>query len=110
MHILKIPLFGCRKKHCRTISDVCAKYHVTYKNIYEDGELEEHATCKNYLQVQQEGKRQVQREIKIYLDYAEDQAKQHIPMHMSDWEEKLNVFLQFTGRKVLKRMQARSLK
>lgn len=23
-------------------------------------------------------------------------------MHMSDWEEKLNVFLQFTGRKVLK--------
>lgn len=29
------------------------------KNIYEDGELEETLTCKNYLQVQQEGKRQV---------------------------------------------------
>ena len=37
----------------------------------------------------------------MYLDYAEDQAKQHIPMYMKDWEEKLNAFLQFTGRNVL---------
>lgn len=37
----------------------------------------------------------------MYLDYAEDQAKQHIPMHMNDWEEKLNAFLKFTGREVL---------
>lgn len=27
------------------------------KNIYEDEELEENSTCKNYLQVQQEGNR-----------------------------------------------------
>jgi hypothetical protein len=39
--------------------------------------------------------------VTMYLDYAEDQAKKHIPMHMSDWEEKLNAFLQFTGRDVL---------
>lgn len=39
--------------------------------------------------------------VNMYLDYAEDQALQHIPMYMSDWENKLNNFLQFTGRKVL---------
>lgn len=36
------------------------------KNIYTDGELEEAATCKNYLQVQNEGDRQVKREMKFY--------------------------------------------
>lgn len=37
----------------------------------------------------------------MYLDYAEDMAKQHIPMHMADWENKLNDFLKFHGRKIL---------
>jgi len=39
--------------------------------------------------------------VTMYLDYAEDQASQHIPMYMADWEEKLNGFLKFTGRKIL---------
>ena len=39
--------------------------------------------------------------VTMYLDYAEDQAKQHIPMYMHDWEDRLNGFLQFMGRKVL---------
>jgi len=39
--------------------------------------------------------------VTMYLDYAEDQAQQHIPMYMADWEKKLNDFLLFTGRKVL---------
>lgn len=39
--------------------------------------------------------------VTMYLDYAEDQAKQHIPMYMNDWEQRLDAFLQFTGRKVL---------
>ena len=39
------------------------------KNIYKDGELQEESTCKNYLQVQKEGTRQVQREVKIYICY-----------------------------------------
>lgn len=39
--------------------------------------------------------------VNMYLDYAELQAKQHHVMHMSDWEEKLNQFLQFNGREVL---------
>ena len=39
--------------------------------------------------------------VNMYLDYAELQAKQHRAMHMADWEEKLNQFLQFNGREVL---------
>lgn len=39
--------------------------------------------------------------VTMYLDYAEDQAKRHIEMHMSDWEKKLDAFLRFTGREVL---------
>lgn len=39
--------------------------------------------------------------VTMYLDYAEDHAKQHIPMYMHDWEDRLNGFLQFMGRKVL---------
>jgi len=34
--------------------------------IYEEGELTEEATCKDYLQVRQEGARQVQRSLKHY--------------------------------------------
>lgn len=36
------------------------------KNIYEEGELEENSTCKNYLQVQTEGNRTVQRNSRHY--------------------------------------------
>ena len=36
------------------------------RNIYEEGELEQFATCKNFLQVRQEGNRQVSREIPFY--------------------------------------------
>jgi hypothetical protein len=36
------------------------------KNIFEEGELEEQATCKDFLQVQNEGGRQVQRTQKFY--------------------------------------------
>lgn len=39
--------------------------------------------------------------VNMYLDYAELQAKNHRAMHMADWEEKLNQFLQFNGREVL---------
>lgn len=36
------------------------------KAIYADNEIDEKATCKNYLQVQNEGQRQVKRTLKIY--------------------------------------------
>lgn len=36
------------------------------KNIFEEGELEESSTCKDFLQVQKEGKREVKRNQKFY--------------------------------------------
>lgn len=36
------------------------------KHIYEDGELDEISTCRNFRQVRQEGSRQVVREIPMY--------------------------------------------
>jgi len=36
------------------------------KNIFEDGELNQDATCKDYLQVRTEGQREVKRAVKIY--------------------------------------------
>jgi hypothetical protein len=36
------------------------------KAVYEDGELDETSTCKSYLQVRMEGKRQVRRSLKHY--------------------------------------------
>ena len=35
-------------------------------NAYKEGELEKESTCKEYLQVQQEGKRKVSRMVKYY--------------------------------------------
>jgi hypothetical protein len=37
----------------------------------------------------------------IYLDYAEDMAKRHIPMTMQDWKNRLNAFLAFNERDIL---------
>ncbi|MBN2890554.1 MAG: virulence RhuM family protein, partial [Bacteroidales bacterium] len=36
------------------------------KNVFEEGELQENTTVKDYLTVQTEGKREVQRNLKIY--------------------------------------------
>jgi hypothetical protein len=55
--------------------------------------------AKNYLS--EDEIRALNRIVTMYLDYAEDQAAQHIPMYMADWDKKLNDFLTFTGRKVL---------
>jgi hypothetical protein len=56
-------------------------------------------TAKNYLtETEVKG---LNRIVNMYLDYAEDMAERHIPMYMKDWEQKLNDFLQFTGRKIL---------
>ena len=55
--------------------------------------------AKNYLTKEEIDN--LNRIVTMYLDYAEDQAKQHIPMYMNDWEQRLDAFLQFTGRKVL---------
>ena len=38
----------------------------------------------------------------MYLDYAEYQAENHNAMTMNDWIERLNAFLQFNGKEILK--------
>lgn len=55
--------------------------------------------AKNYLN--EEELSELNRVVAMYLDFAEDQARRHIPMYMKDWEEKLNSFLNMTGREVL---------
>ena len=56
--------------------------------------------AKNYLS--QEEIAMLERLVSAYLDLAEMQAKRHIPMTMSDWEERLNGFLTLWDHEVLK--------
>lgn len=39
--------------------------------------------------------------VTMYLDYAERQARRHVPMTMEDWAAKLDVFLQFNEEEIL---------
>lgn len=55
--------------------------------------------AKNYLS--KDEVEALNRIVVMYLDYAEDMAKQRVPMHMAEWENKLNEFLKFYGRNVL---------
>jgi len=62
------------------------------KSIFVEGELSEGATCKESLQVRQEGGRD---------EFAELQALDRRPMTMRNWLEKLDEFLKISGRKLL---------
>lgn len=55
--------------------------------------------AKNYLSERE--MKQLDRFVTMYLDYAETQAEENIPMTMSDWAEKLNAFLQFNKKDIL---------
>lgn len=59
------------------------------KNIYQEGELDESATCKDFLQVQSEGGRQVQRSRKFYnLDAVISvgyRIKSHVATRFRQW-------------------------
>ena len=59
------------------------------KNIYEDDELDEWATCKDFLQVQNEGGREVRRERKFYnLDMilaVGYRVRSHVGTHFRKW-------------------------
>jgi hypothetical protein len=56
--------------------------------------------AKNYLS--DDEIRQLNRIVTMYLDYAEEQAERRKPLHMRDWRDKLDGFLQFNERDVLK--------
>lgn len=55
--------------------------------------------AKNYL-TEKEIK-SLNRIVTMYLDYAEDQAENGIPMTMNDWATKLNAFLKFNDKEIL---------
>jgi len=44
---------------------------------------------------------ELNRVVTMYLDYAEDQARRHRPMHMAEWISKLDAFLRFNERNIL---------
>ena len=56
--------------------------------------------AKNYLNHKEI--EQLDRIVSMYLDYAEDQARRHRQIFMRDWREKLNMFLKFNERDILK--------
>jgi hypothetical protein len=56
--------------------------------------------AKNYLN--DEEIRQLNRIVTMYLDYAEEQAERRKPLYMRDWREKLDGFLKFNERDILK--------
>ena len=56
--------------------------------------------AKNYLSHEEIS--ELNRIVTMYLDYAEDQARRHKAMHMTDWVEKLDAFLAFNDRDILK--------
>jgi len=56
--------------------------------------------AKNYLS--DDEVRQLNRIVTMYLDYAEEQAERRRPLYMRDWREKLDAFLHFNERDVLR--------
>ena len=67
--------------------------------IHRHTAAEDVVVAKNYLT--EDEMAQLQRLVSAYLDMAEDMALRHIPMTMSDWEVRLNRFLEFADREVL---------
>lgn len=55
--------------------------------------------AKNYLT--RDELTELNRVVTMYLDFAEDQARRKKPMHMADWVERLDAFLQFNERNIL---------
>ena len=57
------------------------------------------SVAKNYLTLPELD--ELNRIVTLYLEYAELQARRHIPMTMEDWATRLNAFLQFNEREIL---------
>jgi len=57
------------------------------------------AIAKNYM-TEKEIKK-LERIVTMFLDYAENQAERAIPMHMQDWVQKLDAFLEFNEYDIL---------
>ena len=72
----------------------------TWKNA-PDGKIvkADVSIAKNYLSMLEI--KDLNQFVSMYLDYAERQAKKHIPMTMEDWARKLDVFLELNEETIL---------
>lgn len=70
--------------------------HTAAELIYERADAE---TAKNYLSSEELDL--LNRIVTLYLDFAELQAKAHVPMYMKDWVQKLDDFLRLSNRDLL---------
>ena len=57
--------------------------------------------AKNYLTEEEVDMDMLNRIVNLYLDFAELQAKSHVPMYMKDWIKKLDDFLTLSGKELL---------
>ena len=57
------------------------------------------SVAKNYLS--QPEIAELNRVVTMYLDFADDQARRKKPMHMAEWVQRIDAFLQFNERNVL---------
>lgn len=93
--------------HGHTAAELIAKRADASQNnmgltAFKDARVRKHdvTVAKNYLTLEEIDT--LNRIVTLYLDFAELQAKNKKPMHMEDWEQKLNNFLRFNDRDVLK--------
>ena len=92
----KIDVYFADESIWMTQSAIAELYQTTpqnitqhIKNIYTDQELQELGTCKNYLQVRDEGGRSVRRDVKYYnldmilaIGY---RVRSHVGIHFRNW-------------------------
>jgi hypothetical protein len=72
----------------------------TWKNApYGPIQRSDVTVAKNYLSHEEIS--ELNRVVSMYLDFAEDQARRRKPMHMADWVQRLDSFLQFHERSIL---------
>lgn len=73
----------------------------TWKNAPEGKIVKSDVSiAKNYLTVEE--MKDLNQFVSMYLDYAERQARRHIPMTMDDWAKRLDVFLELNEEEILK--------
>jgi hypothetical protein len=71
------------------------------RSIFREGELNPEATCKDFLQVRQEGERKVRRQVKHYNLDAILAVGYRVQVFLQDWDARLDEFLRFNERDVL---------
>ena len=96
----KVDVYFCEKDIWMSQAAIAQMYNTTpqnitmhIRNIYTDGELDEDSTCKEFLQVQTEGKRQIKRNKKHYnfrmilaIGY---RVRSNVGVHFRNWASKI---------------------